>query len=64
MKSGNAWERKYAEFESYDGMPEKGTRLYTWKQTQFSNGTGGRGGNDKITKIFLMPFWLFFTWDP
>jgi hypothetical protein len=46
-KSGNAWERKYAEFESYDGMPEKGTQLYTWKQ-QFSNGTGGL--NAKIRK--------------
>jgi hypothetical protein len=28
-------------------MPEKGTRLYTWKQ-QFSNGTGGL--NAKIRK--------------
>jgi hypothetical protein len=23
-----------------------------------------RGGNDKITKNILLPFWLFFTWDP
>jgi hypothetical protein len=22
------WEEKYAEFESYDGMPERGTPLY------------------------------------
>jgi hypothetical protein len=27
-KIGNAWEKKYAEFESYDGMPERGTQLY------------------------------------
>jgi hypothetical protein len=29
-KMGNAWEKKYAEFESYNGMPEIGTPLYTW----------------------------------
>ena len=23
-----------------------------------------RGGNDKSTKNILLPFWLFFTWDP
>ena len=25
-KMGIAWEKKYAEFKSYDGMPEKGNR--------------------------------------
>ena len=25
---------------------------------------GCRGGNDNITKNILLPFWLFFTWDP
>jgi hypothetical protein len=37
-KMGNAWERKYVEFESYDGMPEIGTRLHTWQKNQLSNG--------------------------
>ena len=37
-KSGNTWERKYAEFESYDGMTEIGTMLYTWQRNQLSNG--------------------------
>jgi hypothetical protein len=37
-KMGIAWEKKYAEFKSYDGMPEKGNPLHTWQQTQFSNG--------------------------
>jgi hypothetical protein len=37
-KSGNTWERKYAEFESYNGMTEIGTMLYTWQRNQLSNG--------------------------
>ena len=37
-KSGNTWEKKYAEFKSYDGMPEKGTTLHTWQKNQLSNG--------------------------
>jgi hypothetical protein len=37
-KMGIAWEKKYAEFESYDGMPEKGTPLHTWQSHQLSNG--------------------------
>ncbi len=36
-KIGNAWERKFVEFESYDGMPEKGTPLHTWQKNQLSN---------------------------
>ena len=36
-KMGIAWERKYAEFKLYEGMPEKGTTLYTWHQSQLSN---------------------------
>jgi hypothetical protein len=47
-KIGNAWENKYAEFESNNGMPERGTPLYTWQQNQLSNGTGGL--NAKIRK--------------
>jgi hypothetical protein len=36
-KMGIAWEKKYAEFKSYDGMPEKGTPLYIWQSHQLSN---------------------------
>ena len=36
-KMGIAWEKKYAKFESYDGMPEKGTPLYNLQQSQLSN---------------------------
>jgi len=37
-KIGNVWEKRYAEFVSYDGMPKRGTRLYFWQQNQLSNG--------------------------
>ena len=37
-KIGIAWERKFDEFKRCVGMPEKGTPLYIWKQTQLSNG--------------------------
>ena len=37
---GIAWEKKYAEFESYDGMPERGTPKFNWQQNQLSNGPG------------------------
>ena len=33
-----AWEEKYAELESYNGMPKKGTPLHTWQSHQLSNG--------------------------
>ena len=36
-KINNKWESKYDEFESYDGMPEKGTPLFNWQQNQLSN---------------------------
>ena len=36
-KIGNAWEEKFAEFKSYNGMPKKGTLLYNWQQNQLSN---------------------------
>jgi hypothetical protein len=36
-KMGIVWERKYAEFKLYEGMPEKGTTLYNWQQSQLSN---------------------------
>ena len=37
-KIGNVWEKKYAEFESCNRMPEKRTPLYHWQQNQLSNG--------------------------
>ena len=37
LEAGIAWERMYAEFESYDGMPKIGTRLYNWQSCQLSN---------------------------
>jgi hypothetical protein len=37
-KIGNAWEEKYAQFVSYDGMLKKGTPLYTWQQNELNNG--------------------------
>jgi hypothetical protein len=39
-KIGIAWEEKYTEFKSYDGIPKKRTPLHNWKQNQLSNGTG------------------------
>jgi hypothetical protein len=36
VKMSIAWEEKYAEIESYDGMPERGTRLYNWQTNQLS----------------------------
>ncbi len=47
-KMSIAWEEKYAEFVSYDGMPKKGTLLHTWQQNQLSNGANSL--NDKIRK--------------
>ncbi len=47
-KIGNTWEEKYDEFESYDGLPKKGTLLYTWQQNQSNNGAGSL--NAKIRK--------------
>jgi hypothetical protein len=47
-KIGNAWEKKFAEFESYDGMPKRGTPQLNWKQAQLSNGPGSL--NAKIRK--------------
>ena len=46
-KINNKWESKYDEFESYDGMPEKGTPLFNWQQNQLSN-THGSSLNAKI----------------
>ena len=39
-KIDNKWESKYDEFESYDDMPEKGTPLFNWQQSQLSNAHG------------------------
>jgi len=47
-KIGNAWEEKHSEFESYNGMPERGTPLYNWQQNQSSNVAGSL--NAKIQK--------------
>ena len=40
VKISNAWEKKYAEFKSYDGMPKRGTQQLNWQQNQLSNGAG------------------------
>ena len=48
-KIGSAWEEKYDEFESYDGMPKKGTPLHNWQQNQLSN-THSSCLNAKIQK--------------
>jgi hypothetical protein len=48
-KIGYAWEEKYDEFESYDGMPKKGTPLHNWQQNQLSN-THSSCLNAKIQK--------------
>jgi hypothetical protein len=37
-KISNAWEKKFAVFESYDRMPEIGTPLYNWQRQQLGNG--------------------------
>ena len=47
-KIGNAWEEKYDEFESYDGMPERGTKLCNWQSNQLSSGASSL--NAKIQK--------------
>jgi hypothetical protein len=47
-KISNAWEEKFTEFESYDGMPKRGTPLYNWQMNQLSNTTGSL--NAKIQK--------------
>ena len=48
VKIGNAWEEKYNEFETYDGMPEKRTKLYNWQIHQLGNGAASL--NAKIWK--------------
>jgi hypothetical protein len=48
-KMGIVWEEKYDEFESYDGMPERGTPLDTWHKSQLGN-THGSCLNAKIQK--------------
>ncbi len=45
-KMVNVWENKYAEFESYDGMPKRGAPLHNWQHNQLSNTTGSL--NSKI----------------
>ena len=54
-KISNAWERKYAEFESYDGMPKKGTPLHNWQKHHLGNGTVGL--NAKIRKELVENKW-------
>ena len=35
---GIALEKKYAEFKSYNRMPEKGNPLHNWQNNELSNG--------------------------
>ncbi len=37
-RMGIVWEKKYSEFESYDGMPERGTAQFNWQSNQLGNG--------------------------
>ena len=39
-KISNVWEEKYTEFESFNGMPERGTPLHNWQKNQLSNTPG------------------------
>ena len=48
LAAGIVWEEKYDEFESYDGMPERGTPLNTWQKHQL--GTAHASLNPKIQK--------------
>jgi hypothetical protein len=41
-------ENRYAECESYDGMPADGIKLYSWQYNQLRNGS--KGLNAKIWK--------------
>jgi hypothetical protein len=49
-KIGNAWEKRYAEFVSYDEMPKKGTPLYTWQKYELNNSHYPSCLNAKIRK--------------
>ena len=40
LAAGIVREKKYAEFKSYDGMPERGTPQFNWQQNQLSDGAG------------------------
>ncbi len=40
-RSKDKWDENYTEFKACDGMPAKGTKEYTWRQTQFSSGPFG-----------------------
>ncbi len=42
------WEENYADYEAYDGMPEKGTKELSWKENQLCSGPAGL--NAKIEK--------------
>ena len=48
-KMGIMWEKKYAEFQSYERMPERGTPQFNWQQNQLSN-THSSCLNAKIQK--------------
>ena len=39
-KMGITWEKKYAEFQSYNRMPERGSPQFNWQQNQLSDGAG------------------------
>ena len=55
---GIAWEKKCAEFESYDGMPERGTPLFNWQQNQLNNGAFSL--NAKIREERADNFWEYY----
>ncbi len=38
LEAGIAWEEKYDDLKSYNGMPEKGTPLHNWQKNQLRNG--------------------------
>ena len=54
-KIGNVWEEKHSEFESYNGMPERGAPRYNWQQNQSSNVAGSL--NAKIQKELAENEW-------
>jgi len=39
-KKNDMWEKKYAEFDNYDGMPESSSTLYIWQRDQLTGFDG------------------------
>jgi hypothetical protein len=59
--SNEAWVVRVVATDAAPHPRYRSNRTYAASSWQ---GTESRGGNDKITKNILLPFWLFFTWDP